>query len=117
MDNITKVGVYGTLKQGRGNHYLLEHVEKRTDALVRGHRLYQSGIPFLVEDESSGYAVQIEVYDVDDPTLRNLDSLEGHPDCYCRKELQVELANGETDVVWIYQYPHPVGEENVSGVF
>lgn len=103
----TRVAVYGTLKQGHGNHRLIEQ-EPVATGLVRGHRLYQAGIPFLVEDESSDYPVHVEVYDVDDEKLDRLDALEGHPNCYCRKQLEVETKD-DTTIAWVYQYPHPLG--------
>ena len=116
-NNLTRVGVYGTLKQGHGNHRLLEHVERADVGHVSGHRLYQSGIPFLVPDLTSEYDVLVELYDVDDVTLQRLDSLEGHPRCYCRKELEVSLQDGSSTTAWVYEYPSPTGTENMSGVF
>lgn len=117
MTNKTTVGVYGTLKQGHGNHRLLQHVERKAVGHVSGHRLYQRGIPFLVPDETSPYEVLVELYDVDDETLERLDMLEGHPRWYCRKELPVKLEDGSEAIAWIYEYPEPTGSENVSGVF
>lgn len=114
--NKTRVAVYGTLKQGFGNHRLIEQTPV-AEGIVRGHRLYERGIPFLVEDATSDYEVVVEVYDVDDEKLRRLDMLEGHPSCYCRKELDIILADGETTSAWVYQYPHPVGVENTTGVY
>lgn len=116
-NELTRVGVYGTLKQGHGNHVLLQHVERAAVGHVSGHRLYQSGIPFLVEDSTSDYDVLVEIYDVDDKTLQSLDSLEGHPNCYCRKPLRVELEDGSSTEAWVYEYPHPAGVENTTGVF
>lgn len=115
---LTTVGVYGTLKQGRGNHSLLQHVEKHSDAwLVAGHRLYESGIPFVVEDDSGDYEIKLEIYKVDDKTLQNLDWLEGHPEFYERKQKEITLDDGSTETAWVYIHPHPVGEENVTGIF
>lgn len=117
QNNTTRVGVYGTLKQGHGNHRLLEHVPRSGVGFVSGHRLYQSGIPFLVADKTSEYDVLVELYDVDDETLSRLDSLEGHPRCYCRKELEVVLQDGSSTIAWVYEYPSPNGRENTSGIF
>lgn len=112
----TRVAVYGTLKQGFGNHRLID-AEPVEHGVVRGHRLYESGIPFLVEDKTSDYDVVVEVYDVDADTLESLDWLEGHPSFYCRKELDIILADGDVTSAWVYQYPHPSGEENTTGNF
>lgn len=113
----TRVGVYGTLKQGHGNHRLLAHVPVTATGFVRGHRLYEAGIPFLVDDDTSEYDVLVEIYDVDDDTLQSLDWLEGHPTCYCRKELEVFLEDGTSTECWIYEYPNPAGRENTTGIF
>jgi len=117
MNNITTVGVYGTLKQGRSNHDLLQHIKRKAEGWIDGHRLYESGIPFLIADETSEYKVLVELYDVDAETLRHLDCLEGHPSCYCRKELPIELKDNKETIAWIYEYPSIVGIENTSGVF
>lgn len=115
MSNTHTVAVYGTLKQGFGNHRLIQQ-DPIAIGKVSGHRLYQSGIPFLVEDATSEYDVQVEVYEVDDEKLQSLDWLEGHPSCYCRKQLQVETED-DTITAWVYQYPHPVGVENTTGIY
>lgn len=116
MSNLHTVAVYGTLKQGFGNHRLLQHVECAGEGVVSGHRLFQSGIPFLVKDKSSDYDVKVELYEVDDQTLASLDRLEGHPSAYCREVLGVKT---DKDIVqaWTYLYPTPVGVENKTGVF
>jgi len=116
MSNLVTVGVYGTLKLGRSNHDLLEHVERHAEGWVKGYRLYESGIPFLVKDDTSDYKVKVELYKVDRDTLENLDGLEGHPHAYCRYEVPVEI-NNEVTTAWIYEYPSIVGRENTTGIF
>lgn len=110
------VGVYGTLKQGRGNHRLLTEADFMGQGLVSGFRLFQSGIPFLVEDETSNYKVLVELYKVNEQELSWLDSLEGHPYSYERKELRIEQGESST-VAWVYTYPERAGRENTTGVF
>lgn len=112
-----KVGVYGTLKQGWGNHRLLENSVKIADGWVSGYRLYQSGIPFLIKDDTSEYKVKVEVYEVDEYTLERLDCLEGHPTCYCREQLQVETDDADVLTAWVYEYPTACGKENTTGIF
>jgi len=117
-EQLTTVAVYGTLKEGWGNHRLLEHVPKHSDGWVGGHRLFQQGIPFLIADEGSDYNVKVEVYKVDADTLHSLDGLEGHPTCYCRKELAILDDDGNhQETAWVYEYPSPIGEENTTGIF
>ena len=99
------VGVYGTLKKGKGNHQnYLGKTEFLRNAEVKGFRLFENGIPFAVEDDTSPYNICIEVYNVTDKaTLIELDRLEGHPDFYERKVFDVE-----GDAVWIYTCNHIV---------
>jgi len=111
------VAVYGTLKQGYGNHRLLAHVPKHADGTISGYRLFQSGIPFLVKDDTSDYDVTVEVYQVDDVTLSSLDRLEGHPSFYCRHQRQIDLPDGQSLTAWIYEHPPVPYTENTTGVF
>lgn len=115
MGNLHTVAVYGTLKQGHGNHRLIQQ-DPVSIGYISGHRLYQSGIPFLVKDHTSEYEVQVEIYEVDDETLQRLDRLEGHPSAYRREILSVSTDEGNRDA-WTYLYPTPVGKENTTGVF
>ncbi len=96
-----KVGVYGTLKNGHGNHHLLTDSKWCYNTTIQGFSLYVSGIPYAMEDSKSTTPLHIEVYEVDNATLARLDRLEGHPRAYERKPFNI----GE-DEVWIYTYNH-----------
>lgn len=83
-----RIFVYGTLKRGRGNDYLLHGQEFLGEFLTKKqYDLFETGIPGLVEGE---YQVKGEVWSVDKNTLMALDSLEGHPDWYTREEVELE---------------------------
>lgn len=77
-----KIAVYGTLKQGYGNHRLLFGFEKMKDAVVNNFGLMYSystsGFPVAYPCEDS--KAHVEIYDIGDNegVLRNLDSLEGY---------------------------------------
>lgn len=75
------VAVYGSLRSGMGNHVLLEHVQDHKVGHVLGYDMYScGGFPALVP---SRYGVAtVEVYEVDDATLRRLDQLEGYSNGY-----------------------------------
>lgn len=85
--------VYGTLKQGHGNHHVIsqfkesELLEER--ATLRNYSMASLGaFPAIFPDK--GGRVLGEVYSVPDEALRPLDRLEGYPDFYDREEVEVE---------------------------
>jgi len=88
-----KVFVYGSLKQGFGNHDVMSQIgavfistaiteHTRFDLVTLGH------FPGLVTGK---YQVEGEVYEVDADALRTLDHFEGSPTFYKRKEIPVLL--------------------------
>ena len=80
------VACYGTLRPGFGNNRLLvdsEHIG--TGKTIEKYTLRASGIPFVSKDPL--HSVVVDVYKVDEPTLKNLDSLEGHPEWYKREQI------------------------------
>jgi gamma-glutamylaminecyclotransferase len=105
-EELHTVAVYGTLKSGFHNHELLS----KSYALGEGQtaELYPmvvSGIPYLIDDAGIGNHVRVEVYRVTSGTLAQLDSLEGHPNWYVRKQKLVQLDKGGTIKAWIYTIP------------
>ena len=95
------VGVYGTLRQGRGNHVLMDGAELVDTIRVEGLTMYCGGprqVPFTVIDESNDTGVVLELYQPDDLMMRRLDRLEGHPTWYARTH--ITLPDGK--VVCIY---------------
>ena len=98
-----RVAVYGTLKQGFGNSHLL-----KTSKFVEAGRtksrypLVVDGLPYLFEEEGRGQQVRVEVYDVSHRVLARLDSLEGHPAFYERKQIDIELDDWSETKAWVY---------------
>ena len=83
------VFVYGTLRSGFSNHFIMEPTVKIGDGTTKNkYALYEAGIPYLVEDEQVSN-VKGEVYFVDETTFDILDTLEGHPSWYKRKLIPV----------------------------
>ena len=76
----TLVCVYGTLKKNGGNDYLLASSKMISEGLLLDHKLFFSGrgggFPVAMKDEGSRSLC--EVYEVDEPTVKNLDCLEGY---------------------------------------
>jgi len=106
------VFVYGTLKKGHGNNYLLAEATfiGRGKTLKR-FRLFDVGFPYAVPSEK-GARVIGEVYKVEDAEIfQALDWLEGYPTHYKRQVIKVELDNGQVVEAWIYYTNEPEGQE------
>ncbi|KAB2039234.1 hypothetical protein ERO13_D03G172200v2 [Gossypium hirsutum] len=77
---------YGTLKQGHGNHHLIQDLILQQDAIFLGfHVTHQPhplviglhGIPYLINLLGHGHQVKGELYSVSTRGLVRLDELEG----------------------------------------
>lgn len=100
------VFVYGTLKQGHGNHRLLESSELVGKATAEGiaiHAAKHSPFPFAMR--STKQTAHGEVYKINNFTLNKLDKLEGTPCFYQRETTLCHLASGEQIECWIYLSP------------
>jgi len=120
MTEESLVFVYGTLKRGFGNHHLLSESRFVGQAVTKEkYSLYEAGIPFVIENEPVSH-ISGEVYAVDEKTLARLDCLEGHPDWYCRKSVDVSVntsQGGQMLEAWIYFFSKKQGVLVKSGVF
>lgn len=104
MDKL--IFVYGTLKKGYGNNTLLHSAEFVGNAqTVRPFKMYSYGgfpVVFETNDDKSA-PVYGEMYRVKDArTMHSLDSLEGHPDWFCRTPVVVKTPEGEYTEVEMY---------------
>ena len=100
------VFVYGTLKQGHGNHRLLidsELVGKATAEGIAIHAATHSSFPFAMRNKQQ--TAHGEVYKINNFTLNKLDKLEGTPCFYQRETTVCTLASGEQIECWIYLSP------------
>jgi len=112
-DNVLQsnvVAVYGTLKKGFGNYYsYLRNAKHLGRGLTKDkYPLIVQGLPYLIEKKGKGTNVKVDVFKVDNTTMRKLDALEGHPNWYVRKQIPIRL-NGKVVTAWIYFNPR---EEN-----
>lgn len=106
------VAVYGSLREGLSNHRLLVHSKKVYDGVVEGFAMYSlGGFPCIVPTDSASKPVVVEVYEVDEVTLRNLDRLEGYRagsdnNFYERMSVEVHTGSGLVSAL-IYYMPTP----------
>ncbi|WP_285908009.1 gamma-glutamylcyclotransferase family protein [Pseudodesulfovibrio pelocollis] len=111
------VFVYGTLKQGFPNHFLLRRASRvGAGRTAERYALYVDEYPGVFPDEPVS-RVQGEVYAVDDAMLARLDALEDHPVLYRREQIDVLLDDGRIVRAWIYFYPHRGGRLVEDGEF
>lgn len=106
-----RVFVYGTLKQGHGNHPALEGSEflGRCTIEVPGLVLVDLGAyPGVVRTTSSDVVpIFGEVYLVNEDTLHVLDLIEGHPSFYERIKYDTPWKKA-----WVYTLPEDYLEHN-----
>lgn len=105
------VFVYGTLMSGLSNNRLLRRSELIDTATTEDELvLVASSLPFLLEKKGKSY-VSGEIYRVTEDALYNIDQLEGHPDWYERKMIEVVTELGDKMKAWAYFMP----ESKISG--
>jgi gamma-glutamylaminecyclotransferase len=94
--------VYGTLMSGFGNNRLLSDSKFIGNATTKEKYTMRSrGIPFVNEHKETS-KIHGEVYKVNKSTLSSLDSLEGHPRWYYRKEIDLDMEDGSEITAEIY---------------
>ena len=108
VPDLMHVGVYGSLRAGLHNNYLLRDAALVHTLLVRGIQLKcnaGAGFPYATIPVARTGAAVVEVYDLqgDMDVLRNLDMLEGHPRWYVRTKCTVD--NEVTPNFWLYTQP------------
>ena len=90
-----RIFVYGTLKHGHPNSYLLKnstYIGKATT--IDKFCMYDLGAFPAVADVPKISKIEGEVYDIDRATLANLDRLEGYPNLYTRTLINVKTEKG-----------------------
>ncbi|MFV0576388.1 MAG: gamma-glutamylcyclotransferase [Vibrio sp.] len=93
-----RVFVYGTLRRGESNHFLLENSEFLGDYMTEDRfNLFSLG-PYPAAIEGNSPLIG-EVYLVDDATLAKLDIVEDYPIEYDRKLIPTSFGDA-----WIYLY-------------
>jgi gamma-glutamylaminecyclotransferase len=105
-DNVlgmTLLGVYGTLKKGYSNYWA--HLDQATylgkGYTVEKYPMVIDGIPFMIDRPGDGHNVEIDLFLVNQIDLSSVDMLEGHPNWYERKRVEVEC-DGKIYTPYIY---------------
>ena len=100
-----RVFVYGTLKRGFDNHHILA----KSKLISTAKTLYNyplickyPSFPYLIDAEGEGFCVHGEVYDATYRTMLRLDELEGYPDHYTRREIEVVLEDKTVTMATVY---------------
>jgi len=101
-----KVFVYGTLKKGHGNHYILD--KDPIETIIADLPFYMVSLgafPALVPTRNDQQNQIVgEVYDISRQELSRLDHLEGYPNFYDRMPMDM-TDYGIGEEVWVYYIP------------
>ena len=94
---MTKIAVYGSLRQGFGNHRLIEHCKLLSTEVVNipYKMISLGGFPGLVPSDKD-YEITIEIYEVDDSAYKSVERLEGYPSFYNKAIIGTTL--GEIEI-------------------
>lgn len=100
------VAVYGTLKHGKTDHFIMELLS--AELLGEGktaekYPLTTDGmLPYLFDEAGVGHRIPVEIYRVSDAALAVIDRFECHPKFYARKNAKCELSSGEILDCFVY---------------
>jgi len=109
-DQPFRLFVYGTLLPGQGNYRLIErHVRSTRPATIQGVLVDLGAFPALILGEGIVKGMLLEL---DDKAMAITDRLEGfHPgddqSLYLRKEVIVQLDDGQEVQAWTYESANP----------
>ena len=104
--------VYGTLKKGHKNAFMLYNSTFVGRAVIFGYAMYKlkEGYPGIISDKRG--SIDGELYWVDQDTLRKLDDFEGVPTLYRRDTQIMTLSDGTIATAHFYVYQRAVYENN-----
>ena len=109
------VAVYGTLKEGYGNHSLVKgsRLVGRGTTFEKYPMIQGFGFPYTYFEEGVGHNIVVEVYEVDINVLDRLDQLEGvDSGHYTPIAVDVELDGGEAVMAEMYFACHLRDEQD-----
>lgn len=103
-DNKThKLAVYGTLKNGFGNHHVLGDVKTFIGAGKTKDNFYMNGMGVPVVWKHPVAPVCVEVYEVPETQLTGrIDALESNGYYYNREKTTITMGDGSEEEAWLY---------------
>ncbi len=100
------VAVYGTLKRGKTNHFIMELLSAEFLGVGKTAEKYplttDGMLPYLFDEAGVGYRIPVEIYRVSDTALAVIDRFECHPKFYARKSTKCKPPSGETLDCFVY---------------
>lgn len=106
MNNKNKlICCYGSLRQGHGNNRLLRDSELLSTEVINipFKMVSLGGFPGLIPSEQN-HDITVEVYEVDDRTYKNVESLEGWPHFYQKTVVSTSLGDYEIYILEDQRY-------------
>lgn len=100
----TLVAVYGTLRKGCHNYetFLADSLYIGNGETNNRYPLIIQDLPYVMDKPNKGFNIVVDIFAVDKETLSHLDRLEGHPNWYVRKKVDVSLSDGSILKTWLY---------------
>ena len=98
------IAVYGTLKYGYSNYnrYLTQAHYLGEGVTADPMRLIQNGLPYMLPYNGQGKNVNVDLFSVTADQLNLIDQLEGHPNWYERKQIDIMNEDGQIVKAWAY---------------
>lgn len=114
-EQLFKLFVYGTLMPGESNYGLIErHVRSARPGSIKGVLVDLGAFPALIPGDGIVRGMLLELAS---EAIEITDRLEGYRhsgnrSLYLRKEVVVQLDNGEQATAWTYEYANPAAIED-----
>lgn len=117
MTMTTYVFVYGTLKKRFSNHHFLEGAKFVKKAITKPlYKMYNCGYYPCIVDCPNGNVIHGEIYQIDNQILSRLDYLEGYPQLYDRKLIQLQDYNNPV-LAYFFNFDYTNLKEIESGIW
>jgi len=118
---MTKIFVYGTLKQHHSNFGVIKSgIFCGAGQLPKssGFRMVSLGAfpALIISDKKSSQDITGEIWEVDDATFKNVDYLEGYPTFYDRDKHMVLDSEGNKHKCWTYFLPDRDNTDQLKSV-
>lgn len=106
-----RIGVYGTLKRGHNANGMIS-TNPNNEYVGEGffeipYVMVNCGYyPALIPSEENR-SIYMELYNVDEDTIKGLDRYEGYPNLFDKKIVKI---NNEDTTIYTYRFPEKLGE-------